>query len=100
MEKYAFSESSIRYQVIASCTDDTSYFSWGSNKAYFESFIQSYFKIDKLQGTILQYQDRIREKIKVSEDPAFNEEVKLLNQIPSEFMKGFYGLKKEFGDQY
>ena len=43
---------------------------------------------------MMQYHDRIKEKIKVSEDPAFNEDNNMLNSIPSEFMKGYYTLKK------
>lgn len=94
VEKYVFQESIIEYQVVASCTNESSYFGWSNTKDIFKDFISSYFKIDKIQGSMMQYQDKIKEKIKVSGDPAFNEENNMQNSIPSEFMKGFYSLRK------
>lgn len=65
-----------------------------NNHKTFESFIRKYYKFEKFQGNLLQYQDSIKEKMKESEDPAFSEEHRLIRQIPSEFLKTYHTLKK------
>lgn len=51
-------------------------------------------KLESLQGQLLKYQDNIKQQLKQSEDPAFSDDQKLSNLIPSQFLKVLHILKK------